>query len=630
MTLGSARASPRAQSAQSPIVEHFLAGQRAMREGKPQEAVAEFRQVLRLAPGLDQARINLGLAYHLLGEYQLAAAQLEEGLRRHPGLPGPDTVLGIDELKLGDPSKAIAPLKKAFDLDPSNQQAASSLANAYFMTGDYASATRTYRAMDKKGANDAEDQLRLGYAYLHMSSQLTVRLAQHENSAWTARMAGDLWAEQGRLADAEGRYRSALSRDPSQPDLHDSLGTVLLEQGDAAGAAREFRSALSRDPQDPAAFLGLAQIALIAGHIQPALQYASKAAQISPEFLQNYFLTVNLAPATAAQLVKEMSRLHGTPEAHFLLAALYRSESDVTDAARERTASAAALRPLGKERRPGQSACEAHDYARCITSLRQRSHLDPSQALVLGRAFYALDEYANASEAFGAALGAEHDGDQALYWLIRADSAVAGRYFSGLEAAFPSSAQADEVRAEMDRIRGEDGRATQEYRLAATIAPEDAEIHRALGDLYLQRKELTAAAGELKQSLELNPTNPETLYLLGRVSIGLQKPEVAIGYLQRALAYSPSLLKARASLGMAYLEAGKPALAVPQFVQAEPLDSYGDLHYMLFQAYQRLGELGKAKAALAVSQALRKRTQSRDQALIQAAGKQAGKDLQVP
>ncbi|MGH9343779.1 MAG: hypothetical protein ACRD19_08465, partial [Terriglobia bacterium] len=94
------------------------------------------------------------------------------------------------------------------------------------------------------------------------------------------------------------------------------------------------------------------------------------------------------------------------------------------------------------------------------------------------------------------------------------------------------------------------------------------------------------------------------------------QPAKAIGYLEKALHYDPSLLEARASLGMAYLKAGKPALAVPQLQESAALDYYGDLHYMLYQAYRALGRAALAQDALATSQAMRKKTEARDQAVI--------------
>jgi predicted Zn-dependent protease len=109
---------------------------------------------------------------------------------------------------------------------------------------------------------------------------------------------------------------------------------------------------------------------------------------------------------------------------------------------------------------------------------------------------------------------------------------------------------------------------------------------------------------------------------MGRLEIGLEKPQAAIPFIEKALHYDPQLLEARASLGLAYLRAGRPALAVAQLEQSASLDYYGDLHYMLYKAYRDLGKTELAENALATSQALRRKTAARDQALIRSAESQ--------
>jgi tetratricopeptide (TPR) repeat protein len=354
--------------------------------------------------------------------------------------------------------------------------------------------------------------------------------------------------------------------------------------------------------------LGFAQIALVAGHLHRALEYASKAAQISPEFLECNFLALKLRAAAAAGLIRQLSGIPNTPETHFLLAALYESAGDTSEASRQRAAADSALQVLGNRRQEGGQACEAEDYTRCIAFLTHRRSLDASQALNLGYASLVLGENTKASDAFGKALAQERGAVEALYWLVRADSSVASSYFLRLQKTFPNSPQSHEVRAETYVVQGQYGGAIKQYQLAEALEPDNAEIHRALGALYLKQNKPEPAADELRKSLELNPTDSETLYLLGRATIGLQKPEIAIACLEQALRYDPSLLKARASLGIAYLHAGKPALAAEQLEEAASLDHYGDLHYMLYQAYREMGKTELARNALAVSQAFRRKT----------------------
>ena len=49
---------------------HFRAGQAAFQQGDLTQAAKEFKKVLELDPRLVEARVNLGLVYHALGELQ--------------------------------------------------------------------------------------------------------------------------------------------------------------------------------------------------------------------------------------------------------------------------------------------------------------------------------------------------------------------------------------------------------------------------------------------------------------------------------------------------------------------------------------------------------------------------------
>ena len=516
-------APPGGQESVSPqVVEHFRAGQQDLRSGRPNEAVEQFQAVVRLAPALSEARINLGLAYHLLGKYRLAATELEKGLKQNPNVLGGNIILGLDELRLGAAAKAVPPLRRAAQLDPSNLQAWSSLAAAYLALGHYLEASQAYRAAFGKKPT-AENWLHLGHAYLQMSSQLTARMGhEYGNTGWAKRLAGDLLSERQLWSDAAQRYRLALARDPAQPGLHSSLANALLKQGSTAEAKAEFR----------------------------------KEAKID------------------------------------------------------------------ETQRPGWSACQAHHYDACVQYLETRRQLNRAHLVALGDAQFALGRYPEASDAFATVWAQGQRDPETLYWLIRSYSKIADGCFSRLAASYPNSAQAHALEAESYRARGEDDKAVTEYLLASALQPENASLHEALGELYLDKHQLSEAQNELRKALELDPARARALYLMGRLEIGQQKPQSAIPYLEKALSYDPQLLEARASLGLAYLRAGKPALAVPQFQRSISLDYYGDLHYMLYQAYRELGNRDLAESALSTSQALRRKTQSRDQALIRSAESQ--------
>jgi tetratricopeptide (TPR) repeat protein len=49
---------------QDQVEEHFLAAQQAQQQGRLDDAVHEYLAVLKLAPGLPEAYVNLGLVYY--------------------------------------------------------------------------------------------------------------------------------------------------------------------------------------------------------------------------------------------------------------------------------------------------------------------------------------------------------------------------------------------------------------------------------------------------------------------------------------------------------------------------------------------------------------------------------------
>ena len=64
--------------------------------------------------------------------------------------------------------------------------------------------------------------------------------------------AAELLSQNGRTAEADAAYASALALAPDDPDVHEALGRHRLRQKDDAGALAAFARSLSLKPQNPA------------------------------------------------------------------------------------------------------------------------------------------------------------------------------------------------------------------------------------------------------------------------------------------------------------------------------------------------------------------------------------------
>jgi tetratricopeptide (TPR) repeat protein len=331
---------------------------------------------------------------------------------------------------------------------------------------------------------------------------------------------------------------------------------------------------------------------------------------------------VQLGPEVLRKLALELQKLSVRPDTSFLLWASYKALGE-TDKAKEQQVflqSQIAAKGGGGATVPGRKsdhcACESHDYAACANELHSRKNLSLSEYLTLGKAWFGLGQFENAGDAFAAALAGNPENVEAPYWLIRTYTALSEGCFNQLMADFPDSRRTHQLRAEIFRIQQADKDAIEEYKAAARMRPDNFEVHRALGELYLSSNSLEDAWREFERALTLNPGDARGQLLMGRWYAARRQPQQAIPYLQRALRYEPGLLEAHTVLGKAYLRTGQAPLAVAELEKARVLDRYGDVHYLLYEAYRDIGKKDLAKAALAQSQELRRKSAAEDQAKI--------------
>jgi len=627
------------QSNPAQLELHFRAGQQAFQGGQLDRAVEEYKRVLELDPSLVEARVNLGLAYHALGQYDHAIAELAKAVQDNPKLLAANLFLGIDYLKLGMNSKAEAMLHRALSIDPSNREARRALATSELAQGRYFEAVQEFRAIFSRETNKEEAWFTLGHDYLELAKRLSGTLTlRHAGSAWAHRFFADSWSERQSWNDAAREYRSALSMDSLQPGLHLQLGMAYLHQGKTDEADDEFRAELHLDSHYSLAQLGTAETQVLQGRPAAALETIAKIWHADPPFLaiQSDFLSVSLTPEVAARLANALAQpgpgsaqldsalpanANGMPPFHFIMSALLKAAGDAAGAQAEHNAFMRQVQQWQVTHsqtsgRPSGEACRRHMSTECVSWLQAQHPRTFADDLLLGETLLALHEDEYASDAFAAALEREHGSPAAVYWLLRVYKQLAIDCFARLAESFPDSWRLHQMQADLYLSREQDAQAIEELQTALKKSPEDAGLHQKLAELYLKKKLLSEAREELEKSLHFDPTAARTLYLVGWLYVDERKPAEGIPYLQNALHRDPTLLEARAMLGRAYLHLGNAQLAVPELEKSIELDHYGDLHFLLSQAYRQVGKPKLADQALARSQALRKASAASDQARL--------------
>ena len=137
-----------------------------------------------------------------------------------------------------------------------------------------------------------------------------------------------------------------------------------------------------------------------------------------------------------------------------------------------------------------------------------------------------------------------------------------------------------------------------------------------MGTVYWELGDNEKAEVCLQRVLALNANDSQALYELGSIALRQRRDEEAVRYLETYLSIQPDQLMARADLGKAYLHLQRFAEAAAQLEEALAVDRYGDVHFQLATALQKLERGPEAAAALAESKRIRDRERQREQKLL--------------
>jgi len=92
-------------------------------KGDLDEAIGQYREAIRLVPGVADAHYTLGNAYRVAGQLDDAAREFREAIRFDPGRADAHNNLGAVAQKQGDLEEAIREYREALRLDPSIAEA---------------------------------------------------------------------------------------------------------------------------------------------------------------------------------------------------------------------------------------------------------------------------------------------------------------------------------------------------------------------------------------------------------------------------------------------------------------------------------------------------------------------------
>ena len=236
-------------------IAHNNLGAVLYKRGELEEAMAHYRQALRIRPNNEDAHFNLGVVLAGYGELEEAMEHYRKAFQLRPDYADAHYNLGTALEQRGRSEEAMEEYRQAVRIDPAHELAHYNLGNALYVRGELEEAMIHYR----------------------QAVQLNPRNASAHNN-----LAGALYVR-GALEEAMIHYRQALQLDPGKASAHNNLGAALAERGQLEEAMEHYRQALQLDPGSAKAHSNMGNALFERGQLDEAIQHYRQALQIDPD-----------------------------------------------------------------------------------------------------------------------------------------------------------------------------------------------------------------------------------------------------------------------------------------------------------------------------------------------------------
>ena len=270
---------------------HNNLGLALLRGGRAEEAIAHYREALRINPAFSEAHNNLGVALRQKGQSDEAIAHYREALRINPAYSEAHNNLGNALLQRGQTEEAIAQYREALRINPANSEAHNNLGNALLQRGQAEEAVAQYREALRINPADSEAHYNLGNALI----------------------------QTGQVEESMAQYREVLRINPTNLEAHNNLGNALLQRGQTEEAIAQFRETLRINPSFSEAYYNLGNVLLQRGRAEEAIAQYREALRINPAYLEAMNnLASSLATAGDGRLRNGREALEIAQRAHGL------------------------------------------------------------------------------------------------------------------------------------------------------------------------------------------------------------------------------------------------------------------------------------------------------------------------
>jgi protein O-mannosyl-transferase len=262
---------------------------------KGADAIAYYKDALRIDQKNLDAHVNLGNIYLRSGLLDDAAREQEAALRLDPNLYTIYCNIGVIEAKRGNFALAARRFREAIALKADAFDLHLDLGNALFSLGQIAEAEQEMREAVRLAPDVAAAHVEFGrllhrvkkYDEAAREEEEAVRLEPKSYEAYY--QLARIETERGDLARAVQCYQTALELRQDFPQAQNGLGLALFRQGHVQQALAVLSEAVRRHPQDAVAHLNLGRILEAQGDLENAARQLDGATRHNPGLAEAWY-----------------------------------------------------------------------------------------------------------------------------------------------------------------------------------------------------------------------------------------------------------------------------------------------------------------------------------------------------
>ncbi len=259
-------------------------------------AIAAGREALRQAPDVSLHHTLLNIAVNQPGRLDEVVAAYRDAIRRRPDDSRAHFMLGVIFERGGRADESIAEYREAIRLEPDSADAYDGLGVVLAnLKHDYAGAVPVFQKLIRLKPDEAVAHCNLG-TNLRQLGRIDEAIAAYRAAIRLKPDFADAYVKLGEILcnakfDQDGgraALREAIRLEPRHARAHNDLGDSLTIKGRFEEAAAEYREAIRLEPRLAAAHYGLGNVLHHRGLVEEAIAEYRKAIRLEPEFAEAY------------------------------------------------------------------------------------------------------------------------------------------------------------------------------------------------------------------------------------------------------------------------------------------------------------------------------------------------------